>query len=257
MHTICRAAAMVVSVLPLALSACGISVDVPAASPSPSASTTSQATLTCQEHSEVAATSQNPGPQKVTHDLTCNVTGAPSSETSFTLQYQLKDSGKTLTYGATCSGPLQNGQGACFRTYTEVVGVFDHAMPTVSGNLLPSGQKLKPVTPTMPMPATLTCTEQILKTSTTRLHDLTCKVADAPSSETSFTLWYTLADSTGTTETYPKQDDCEGPLQGGTGTCNHVYVEDIGVFKNPQATVFGEHLPSKEPLGPITLVDPS
>ena len=255
MRTLCRAAAIVASVLPLALSACGISVDVPAASSSPSASTDSQATLTCQEHSEVAATFRDPGPQKVVHDLTCNVTGAPNSETSFTLKYQLQDNGTMLTYGPTCSGPLQNGKGACFQTYIEVVGVFDHAMPIVFGELLPGRESLGPVMPRMPVAATLTCTQQVLKTSTTRLHDLTCKVAGAPSSETSFMLWYTLSDSNGTTETFPNR--CEGPLRDGTGTCDQVYIEVIGVFKNPRATVFGELLPSKEPLDRVTPTDPS
>ncbi len=246
MRTICRASAIVVSVLPLVLSACGFSLGG-----------STQATLTCQEQSEVAPPSRDPEPQTVTHDLTCNVTGAPNSETSFTLQYQLKDSSKTLTYGPRCSGPLQDGQGSCFQTYTEVVGVFQRAMPTVFGKLLPSGQMLESVTPTMPAAAKLTCTDQVKTNSTERLHELTCKVAGAPSSETSFTLQYTLSDSNGTTETFPSR--CEGALQygAGTGTCVQKYDEDVGVFKNPRATVFGELLPSKEPLGPVTLADPS
>lgn len=256
MRTICRASAIVVCVLPLALSACGISVDVPAASSSPSASTDSQATLTCQVHSAVDPP-QDPGPPTVTHDLTCDVTGAPSSETSFTLQYHLEDSGKTLTYGPTCNGTLQNGKGACFQKYTEVVDVFNRAMPTVSGTLLPIEQKLGPVKPNVPVAAKLTCTDQVRTTSATRLHELTCTVEGAPSSETSFSLQYTLSDSTGTTETFPSR--CEGALQygAGKGTCVQVYVEDVGVFTNPQAAVFGELLPSREPLGPITLADPS
>jgi hypothetical protein len=215
--------------------------------------------LTCQEHSVVAApTSRDTGPKKVAHDLTCDVTGAPSSETSFTLQYQLQDSGKTITYGPTCSGPLHNGNGSCFQTYTEVVGVFDHATPSVFGKVLPSMQILKSVTPAMPVAATLTCTEQRLTLSTKKLHDLKCKVEGAPSTDTSFKLWYTLSDSNGTTETY--RDQCEGklPYGAGKGTCEQLYDEDIGVFTNPQATVFGKLEPSLEPLrGPVTVADPS
>lgn len=256
MRTICRAAAIVVSVLPLALSACGISVDVPAASASPSASTDSQATLTCQVHSEVDPP-QDPGPPTVTHDMACSVTGAPNSEQSFILQYQLKYNGKILTYGPTCGGPLQSGNGSCFQRYTEVVAVFEQAKPQVAGELLPSKLPLGPVTPNMPAAATLTCTEKVLANSMERLHKLTCTVTGAPSSDTFFTLHYTLSDSSGTTQTYPST--CDGSLQygAGTGTCTQTYDEFIGVFKNPQVTVFGELRPSREPLGPVTPTDPS
>jgi hypothetical protein len=252
MRTLCRASAIVVCVLPLALSACGISPALPGAS------TTSQATLTCQEHSEVAQQPQDSGPQKmVTHDMACSVTGAPNSEQSFILQYQLKYNGKILTYGPTCGGPLQIGNGSCFQRYTEVVAVFEQAKPQVAGELLPSKLPLGPVTPNMPAAATLTCMEKVRANSMERLHKLTCTVTGAPSSDTFFTLHYTLSDSSGTTQTYPST--CDGSLQygAGTGTCTQTYDEFIGVFKNPQVTVFGELRPSQEPLGPVTPTDPS
>jgi hypothetical protein len=84
----------------------------------------------------------------VTAHLTCHVTGASSSDTSFTLKYTVKDdSGQSRTFTSVCKGPLQNGAGSCSQTYTAPVP-FPLTPATVSGYTEPGHQALGPLTPT-------------------------------------------------------------------------------------------------------------
>jgi len=80
--------------------------------------------------------------------LTCAVSGAAASETSFTLSYTaINSSGHRRTFDATCDGALHNGEGSCMHTYALVVP-FELASSTVTGKLLPDNRALGPVTPT-------------------------------------------------------------------------------------------------------------
>lgn len=79
--------------------------------------------------------------------LTCKVTGASASDTSFQLQYQVTDSGSHLSYSAVCSGALHNGAGSCVQMYVAPVPL-SLTPASVSGHAEPSNQALGPVTPT-------------------------------------------------------------------------------------------------------------
>lgn len=78
--------------------------------------------------------------------LTCKVTGAASSDTTFTLHYAIKHNGTPRPFDATCAGTLQNGAGTCTQTYALVVP-FDSGSASVSGELLPSHHAVGPLTP--------------------------------------------------------------------------------------------------------------
>ncbi len=79
--------------------------------------------------------------------LTCKVTGATASDTSFQLQYRVTDSGNHLSYSAVCAGELHNGAGSCTQTYVAPVPL-SITPASVSGHAEPSNQTLGPVTPT-------------------------------------------------------------------------------------------------------------
>jgi hypothetical protein len=87
------------------------------------------------------------GVDVVNTKLTCTVSGAASSDTSFTLHYAIKHNGSSRPFDATCDGKLQNGTGTCTQTYALVVP-FDDGSATVSGELLPSHESVGPLTPT-------------------------------------------------------------------------------------------------------------
>ena len=84
----------------------------------------------------------------VTAQLTCHVTGADPSDTSFSLQYRVTDdSGSAPHFTATCSGALRNGSGSCTQSYSAPVP-RPLTPASVSGETTPGRQPLGPVTPT-------------------------------------------------------------------------------------------------------------
>jgi hypothetical protein len=105
------------------------------------ASAGGHATLTC------AAATAPQGIDVLSTRLTCEVTGAPASATSFRLHYTVKSaSGSGFTPDATCDGSLQFGSGTCTETYT-IPFPTASGTPSVAGELLPGRQPLGPVRP--------------------------------------------------------------------------------------------------------------
>ncbi len=85
----------------------------------------------------------------VTAHLTCQVSGAAASDTSFSLQYRVTDdSGQSRTLADACVGALHNGAGSCSRAYSAPVPL-SLTPATVSGYTSPGHQALGPVTPTV------------------------------------------------------------------------------------------------------------
>ncbi|HEU0026737.1 MAG TPA: hypothetical protein VFQ25_06435 [Ktedonobacterales bacterium] len=83
----------------------------------------------------------------ITAQLTCHVTGAAASDTSFSLQYRVTDdSGQSRTFSTPCAGALRDGAGSCAQSYTAPVPV-PLTPATVSGYTSPGHQALGPVTP--------------------------------------------------------------------------------------------------------------
>jgi hypothetical protein len=128
----------------LVLSACGHSVASPAQSATSSAThspTTSPATtpLTCtlSEHGS--------GVDIISATLSCSVSGAVASETSFALTYTAIGEHPTSSQ---CSGALQHGSGTCSQTYN-FVAPYGSKPGTVAGETLPDHHQLGPVTPQM------------------------------------------------------------------------------------------------------------
>jgi hypothetical protein len=80
-------------------------------------------------------------PRPNTHDFTgglsCQVTGATSAETSFTLTYRLN--------GAECRGTMTRRSGSC--TVSFLLNGPLESLGTVAGELLPSHRPLGPVAP--------------------------------------------------------------------------------------------------------------
>lgn len=77
---------------------------------------------------------------------------------------------------------------------------------------------------------------------------LTCQVANAASSDTSFTLHYAIKNDNGTPRTFDAT--CEGSLKNGVGTCTQTYALVVpGDLGTP--SVSGEFLPSHRAIGPI------
>lgn len=78
---------------------------------------------------------------------------------------------------------------------------------------------------------------------------LTCTVADAPASDTAFTVHYSVTDTHGQTRQVP--GPCHGALRAGAGTCTVSFSVVV-----PQAlgkpSVAGETEPDQRPLGPVT-----
>jgi hypothetical protein len=149
--------ALVVASAVLVLSACGHSVASPAQSASPSATqspTTQPATqsptippattpLTCtlSEHGS--------GVDLISATLSCSVSGAVASETSFALTYTATGpNGQEHPTSSHCSGALQQGSGTCSQTYN-FVAPYGGKPGTVAGETLPDHHQLGPVTPQM------------------------------------------------------------------------------------------------------------
>lgn len=78
---------------------------------------------------------------------------------------------------------------------------------------------------------------------------LTCTVADAPASDSAFTVHYSVTDTHGQTRQVPGL--CHGALRAGAGTCSVSFSVVV-----PQAlgkpSVAGETEPDQRPLGPVT-----
>lgn len=84
----------------------------------------------------------------ITAHLTCHVTGAAASDTSFSLKYRVTDdNGHTRDFTATCAGALHGGSGSCAQTYSAPVPL-PLTPATVSGYTTPGHQALGPITPT-------------------------------------------------------------------------------------------------------------
>lgn len=84
----------------------------------------------------------------ITTALTCQVTGAPASDTAFTLRYTVSEAnGGTRTYPALCAGALHNGSGSCAQEYS-APAPFGSAVGSVSGETTPDQRPLGPLTPT-------------------------------------------------------------------------------------------------------------
>ena len=140
--------ALVVASAVLVLSACGHSVVSPAQSASPSAThspTTPPATtpLTCtlSEHGS--------GIDVISATLSCSVSGAVASETSFALTYTATGpNGQAHPTSSHCSGALQHGSGTCSQTYN-FVAPYGSKPGSVAGETLPDHHQLGPVTPQM------------------------------------------------------------------------------------------------------------
>jgi len=121
----------------LVLSGCGLSGG---ANSTPTASPTTAAALTC-------TVSYSPiDPDTLSGTLTCQVAGAASDQTSFTLTYTAP-SPKGQGVDATCGGALHSGTGTCTVSFTASAQASRPG--TVTGQLLPSDQHLGPETPTV------------------------------------------------------------------------------------------------------------
>lgn len=79
--------------------------------------------------------------------LTCTVSGAPASDTAFTVRYSVTDAnGQTHQIATPCEGTLRAGAGACSLRFSVVVpqGL---GKPSVAGETEPDQRPLGPVTP--------------------------------------------------------------------------------------------------------------
>lgn len=109
------------------------------------------------------------------------------------------------------------------------------------------------VTPTVrsqPGQVTLTCTT----TSSAQGVDvvstlLTCDVRNAPASDTSFMLEYSVATSTGQAHLFTPV--CAGPLSDGNGSCVQRYSAPVPLALG-KGIVSGKTSPDQRPLGPVT-----
>jgi hypothetical protein len=159
-HTIPRASRVLIAVvasisLVLALAGCsGMTIGSTTTATPPPAATLTCAYALVPSPAGVPPTKSAPVSGEL--DLLCLVTGAPSGDTSFTLTLAITLPSTfhvTLT-ASPCTGTLQQGTGACAHTYTLSGGPLPTAVPTtvplpavVYGILLPSQQRLGPVTP--------------------------------------------------------------------------------------------------------------
>jgi FlaG/FlaF family flagellin (archaellin) len=128
------------------LSACGTSGGTPSsggqatATTSASAASSASAVLSCTIHEEPLTA------DTVSVTLSCTVTGAAASETSFTVSHtSAGPKGQGQAVNATCSGPLRGGVGTCSVTFIE--SATGAAPGSVAGELFPSHRPLGPVTP--------------------------------------------------------------------------------------------------------------
>ncbi len=141
----------------LALSACGATVVSPTQSATSSATgslTTPSATgpvatqsaaasLTCTLSKHVT------GIDVITATLSCNVSGAAASETSFTLVYMATGpNGQARPIGPPCVGHLQDRAGTCSQNFS-LTAPYGIKPGSVKGEALPDHRQLGPVVPTM------------------------------------------------------------------------------------------------------------
>jgi hypothetical protein len=100
------------------------------------------ASLTCTVH-----TSAGSDDDEVKQTLSCMVTHAKATDTSFSLHYGLVDPlGHVRPFDKTCDGSLHNGSGSCTQAY-EFIVPFRPAPAPVTGELLPSHVLIHPATP--------------------------------------------------------------------------------------------------------------
>ena len=149
--------ALLVASAVLVLSACGHSVASPAQIASPSA--THSPTTSSAAHSPTTPPGTTPvtctlsehgsGIDVISATLSCSVSGAVASETSFTLTYTATGpNGQARPTSSQCSGALQHGSGACSQTYN-FIAPYGGKPGTVAGETLPDHHQLGPVTPQM------------------------------------------------------------------------------------------------------------
>lgn len=92
------------------------------------------------------------GVDTITFALTCQVTGAAPSDTSFTLQYQVASSnGQPHIFTPACVGTLRDGAGSCRQTYF-VIAPFLFNRGSVAGSTSPGHVALGPIIPTQITP---------------------------------------------------------------------------------------------------------
>jgi hypothetical protein len=147
--------------LVLALAACTVATSVPPKAAATATATSTRATLTCavslfpMPFPPVQPTTKAAVGRAV--ELLCLVTGAPRSDTGFTLTFVITGQSPPIPpTSSPCVGMLQQGEGACTHTYLLGIGpppltpIAPKSVPftaVVSGVLHPSGQRVGPVTP--------------------------------------------------------------------------------------------------------------
>ena len=155
-------ASLASSTLALALAACTVSTMPPiSATDTATASPPTRATLTCAD-TLVPMSPLRDQPTTVPFvgdevELLCLVTGAPNTDTSFTLTFVITSpqSPPSTPTSSPCVGTLHQGQGACAQTYLLPLPLTVTPNGTTSqpftsfvyGVLHPSGQRLGPVIP--------------------------------------------------------------------------------------------------------------
>ena len=139
---------LVVSLLVLALAACGSGGPTAASTPPPTAATGPVVTatpgplLSCTAHSSAGEEDDS-----VRIALACAVSHAPASETSYTLHFGVTDpGGQYHALTPICAGSLHNGAGSCSQTY-EFIFSFPANPGPVAGIFAPSGLRFGPVIP--------------------------------------------------------------------------------------------------------------
>lgn len=146
-----RGALLALALLIMALAACGsangpttaASITPPAIPTGPVATPTPGPLLTCKAH-----TGAGDEDDSVEIVLTCAVSHAPTSETSFTLHFGVLDPGGQFhALTPICAGTLRNTAGSCTQTY-EFIFPFPINPGPVTGQFAPSGLRFGPVIPT-------------------------------------------------------------------------------------------------------------
>ena len=126
---------MAMGILAAALAGCGAGTSSQASS--------GQVTLRCTQREQGMLVDASP------LTLSCNVSNAPASATSFQLHYTLNPQGQQAhSYDSVCAGTLHNGAGSCTQIYT-VIAPLSPTDAHVSGALMPGNTPLGPVTPTL------------------------------------------------------------------------------------------------------------
>ena len=124
---------------------------------------------------------------------------------------------------------------------------------TGPGVFTPPARAYVTATPTATIPTTsftLTCAVRIAEGSEedATQHTITCKVTHAPTTDTVFTLHYSVRDPSGNLHQFTPT--CDGALRNGAGSCSKAY-QFIFPFAAIPGPITGESLPSHQSLGPI------